>query len=446
MCSGPLAKKILVFSLPLMLTGVLQLLYNAADIVVVGQYAGKEALAAVGSTGSLINLITNVFMGLSVGASVVVAQRYGAGDIRGVGETVHTAITVALICGVAVGVFGVLMAKPMLAWMDTPEDVIDSAALYVRIYFIGMPVNMLYNFGGAILRAIGDTKRPLAFLTIAGVINVALNLVFVLGFHMSVDGVAYATILSQGVSAVLVLRCLMRTDSCIRLDPRRLRVKAAPLKQIARIGLPAGLQGSIFAISNVLIQSAINSFGSVVMAGNAAASNLEGFIYTAMNSLYQACLTFVGQNMGARKYLRVRRTLWICIGLVTAVGTVLGVLFLLLGPQLVSIYNTDPEVIQKGVLRMSVICTTYCLCGIMDVLVGEMRGMGYSIVPMIVSLTGACGLRVLWIYTVFAADRTLETLYLSYPVSWAVTAAIHLCCYLALQRKLPRADLAPDAP
>ena len=442
MCNGPLLKKLLTFSLPLVLTGVLQLFYNAADIVVVGRFAGAEALAAVGSTGALINLLVNVFMGLSVGASVVVAQQYGANDRAGVSDTVHTSMLVALVCGVGVGVFGYFMAAPMLEWMGTPDDVIQQAALYVRIYFVGMPVNMLYNFGGAVLRAVGDTKRPLFFLTVSGIINVVLNLFFVIAFGMGVAGVAWATIISQAVSAVLVIRCLMRTDSCIRLIPRQLRIHKQPLLRIARIGLPAGLQGSIFSISNVLIQSAVNSFGSVVMAGNAAASNLEGFIYTSMNSIYQACMTFTGQNMGAQKYRRARRVLPVCLGIVTVIGAAMGGVFLLLGPQLISIYNTDPQVIEMGMQRLVVICSTYYFCGMMDVLVGQMRGMGYSVIPMIVSLTGACGFRVLWIYTIFAANPTLRTLYISYPVSWVITAGCHLLCYLLIQRKYPKTDLA----
>ena len=413
MCSGPLLPKILRFTLPLILTGVLQLLYNAADVVVVGQFVGPQALAAVGSTGALINLIINVFMGLGVGASVVIARAYGANDPHAVHQGVHTAIVVACIGGVLMGVLGFVLARPLLTLMGNPEDVIDSATLYMQIYFLGMPANMLYTFGASILRAVGDTKRPLYYLTISGLINVLLNLFLVIVCHLGVAGVAIATVASQVISMVLVLTCLLRSDSVIRLDPHLLKIHKQSLLDILRIGLPAGLQGSLFSISNVLIQSAVNSFGSVAMAGNAAAANLEGFIYTSMNSVYQADMTFASANHGAR-------------------------IFLMLGAQLLSIYNTDPDVIRFGLMRMAVICPTYYLCGMMDTMVGQMRGMGYSIIPMIVSLTGACLLRIVWIYTIFAANPTLNTLYISYPISWAATFAIHMLCYLIVARKMPK--------
>ncbi len=438
MCEGPLFWKIIAYSVPLMLTGILQLLYNAADIVVVGRYAGSVALAAVGSTGSLINLITNVFMGLSVGASVVVAQSYGAGSIRDVTTTVHTSITLAGIFGVVVGLLGIIMARPLLHLMGSPDDVIDQAALYMRIYFVGMPGFMLYNFGAAIMRAIGDTRRPLYFLTLSGLVNVVFNLVFVLAFHMTVDGVAWATVISQYLSAVMVLACLIRSSDAIHLDIKRLCIAKDKFIQIVRVGLPAGLQGSLFSISNVLIQSAINSFGSIVMAGNAAAANIEGFVYTSMNALYQAAITFTGQNMGAKKYKRINRITVLCAVIVTSVGLVIGWAAYWLGPVLLRIYSSDPEVIQMGLVRMEIICTTYFLCGVMDMLVGVMRGMGYSIVPMIVSLTGACGLRIVWIYTIFAMDPTLTTLYASYPVTWFVTAVLHFVCFLAVHKKVMR--------
>ena len=445
MCSGSLVRKIITFSIPLMLTGILQLMYNAADIIVVGQFTGKEALAAVGSTGSLINLLINIFMGLSVGTSVVIAQRSGANDHKGVHDAVHTSMALALYSGVGVALLGILAAKPLLELMGSPEDVIDASVLYMRIYFLGMPVNMLYTFGSAILRAVGDTRRPLLFLSVSGLVNVALNLVFVISFHMGVAGVAWATILSQAISAALVLHCLIRSDTAIRFEPRHTRIYREPMRAIARIGLPAGLQGSVFSISNVLIQSSVNSFGSITMAGSAASSNVEGFIYVAMNSFYQACLSFVGQNWGARRYGRVRRILWVCLGLVTAVGLAMGILCALLAPQLLSVYNTDPRVIQQGVVRLSLIAATYCLCGIMEVCVGQLRGIGYSMVPMLVSIVGVCGVRIGWIYTVFAQDPRLEILFLSYPVSWAFTALVQFISYQRLQRRFPRED-APDTP
>lgn len=442
LCSGTMLPKILRFTLPLVLTGVLQLLYNAADVVVVGQFVGEEALAAVGSTGALINLIINVFMGLGVGASVVIARAYGAGDYKAVHQGVHTAILVAAISGVVVGIAGFFLARPLLQLMDNPDNVIDGATLYMKIYFLGMPANMLYTFGASILRAVGDTKRPLYYLSLSGLVNVGLNLFLVIVCHLGVEGVAIATVASQIVSMVLVLTCLMRSEGLIRLDPRKLRIHSRSFADILRIGLPAGLQGSLFSISNVLIQSAVNSFGSVAMAGNAAAANLEGFIYTSMNAVYQADMTFSSANYGAKQYARVRRTLWLCLGTVTAIGLGLGMLFLLFGPTLLGIYNPNPEVIRFGMIRMSIILPTYFLCGLMDTMVGQMRGMGYSIVPMIVSLTGACLLRIVWLYTFFAADPTLNTLYISYPISWGATFLIHFLCYLYANHKMPRT--APD--
>ncbi len=442
MTSGSIYRKVVRYSIPLILTGFLQLLYNAADIIVVGQYCGKEALAAVGSTSSLINLLVNVFMGLSVGTSVAIAQQQGAGDRRAVMETVHTSIALALICGFGVGIFGFFMARPLLLWMGSPQDVIDGSSLYIRIYFIGMPANMLYTFGSAILRAVGDTKRPLYYLTAAGLINITLNLVFVIGFKWAVAGVAWATIISQLISAVLVINCLIHSTGSVRFFPRQTRLHRAALKPILRIGLPAGLQGSLFSISNVLIQSSINSFGSVAMAGCAASGNLEGFVYTAMDSIYQACLTFVGQNVGARQYRRVRKTMWVCMGVVTVVGVLTGGLFGLFAPQLISIYSTDPEVIRWGTRRLLIICLTYFLCGQMEVLVGQLRGLGYSVLPMIATLTGVCGLRIIWIYTVFAQYRTLEVLLWSYPISWLVTIVFHAATYYIVQKRFPRENLA----
>ena len=440
MLNGPLVRPILMFSIPLMLTGILQLLFNAADIVVVGQFAGSTALAAVGSTSALINLIVNVFMGMSIGASGVVAQHYGASRYKDVSESVHTAMGLSLVCGVIVTVFGIALSRPLLQAMGTPEDVLDQAALYMKIYFAGMPATMMYNFGAAILRAIGDTRRPLYYLFIAGAINVLFNLIFVIVFHMGVAGVALATVISQCVSVVLIVLCLMRSDGCIRLDPRRVRISRDKFAQMMRVGLPAGLQGSIFSISNVLIQSAVNSFGSVVMAGNAASANLEGFVYTSMNAIYQANLTFTSQNVGARRLERVGLILSRCQLTVTVVGAALGWLVYALGPELLRLYTNDPLVVEMGMKRLSIIATTYFVCGWMDVMVGSLRGMGSSILPMVVSILGACVLRIVWIYTIFAMDRTLTTLYVSYPVSWIITAAVHFICYLAVKRKLMRTD------
>ena len=444
MTQGPMIPQILAFAGPLMLTGILQLLYNAADVVVVGQFAGAQALAAVGSTGALINLVVNMFTGIATGAGVAVARAYGAGDYRIIQKSVHTAITLALISGFAVLGLGQALCRPLLEWMESPADVIDLTELYLRIYFAGMPAAMLYNFGAAILRAIGDTRRPLYYLTISGLVNVVLNLVLVIVFHMSVAGVAIATVASQVISMALVIICLMRSDGAIHLDVRKLAVDPKVAGEMLRIGLPAGLQGMLFSFSNVLIQSSINSFGSVAMAGNAAASNLEGFAYTAMNSLHQADVTIASQNMGANKYGRVRRTIWLCLGCVSTIGILMAVILVGFGEPLLSLYNGDPAVIEFGMLRIRWFMPLYVLCGMMEVVSGQLRGLGYSLMPTIVTSLGVCGLRVLWLETVFVAWPTLEMVYLSYPVSWAITVVAHLVCYLLIAcRKLPKTDEAP---
>ncbi|MGI5893325.1 MAG: MATE family efflux transporter [Candidatus Merdivicinus sp.] len=440
MCNGPLLGKILRFALPLMLSGILQLLFNAADIVVVGRFTGKEALAAVGSTGSLINLLVNVFIGLSIGTNVMVARYIGAQDVKNVSDTVHTSILTSLICGTFMIFVGFFLAEPLLTLMGTPDDVLSQAALYMRIYFVGMPAFMLYNFGSAVLRAFGDTQRPLFFLIIAGVVNVIFNLFFVIVFHMGVAGVAIATVISQVISAALVMGCLLRADGMYKVYWKHLKIHRDKLIDIAKIGLPAGLQGAIFSISNVLIQSSINSFGSVVMAGSTAASNIEGFVYTSMNAVYQANLSFTSQNVGAKKFSRINRITLICIGVVSSIGIVLGVGATLLGNPLLHIYTSEAEVVAYGLERMRMVCMPYFLCGIMDTMVGSMRGLGYSVLPMIVSLAGACGLRIIWIFTIFAANHTIDILFLSYPVSWGVTALAHIICFLIARRKFPKQD------
>ena len=445
MVNGPLFGKIIRYAIPLMLSGILQLFFNAADIVVVGRFAGPTALAAVGSTGSLINLIINVFMGLSVGTNVLVARYYGARDMKNLSETVHTAILASLVSGVALIFIGFFLAKPMLLMMGSPEDVIDQAVLYVRIYFCGMPAMMLYNFGAAILRSVGDTKRPLYFLTMAGVLNVGLNLFLVIVFDMGVAGVAIATVSSQVLSAVLVLICLVRSDAPYRVDLKKLHIYKDKLLGMIRIGLPAGMQGTVFSISNVLIQSSINSFGSVAMAGSTAASNIEGFVYTAMNAFYQTSLSFTGQNMGAKKYDRVSKIMRQCVASVAVVGIFMGAVCTLCSKPLLSIYTTDPKVIEYGVNRMLLVCLPYFICGIMDTLVGSLRGMGYSIMPMIISLTGACALRVVWILTVFAVSPSLSTLFVIYPISWTITGLAHITCYLLAIRKLKKRAAAEQA-
>lgn len=438
MCNGPLTKKILLFSIPLMCSGILQLLFNAVDMIVVGRYTGSAALAAVGSTGSLINLLTNVFIGLSIGANVLTAQAYGAHDDEAVSKIIHTSILLSLLSGLLLTVVGLFVTKPLLALMGTPDNVLELSSLYMRIYFLGMPAMLLYNFGSSILRAIGDTKRPLYFLSIAGVANVLLNLLFVIVFHMGVAGVALATIISQCISAWLIILCLMRTQGSCRLILSKLHIHKEQCLQVARIGLPAGLQGSLFSLSNVLIQSSINSFGAVAMAGNAATANLEGFVYTSMNSFQQTSLSFTAQNLGGKKYDRVKRILLICLVCSAVIGSGAGLLVLFFNKPLLGLYSSEPEVIHFGFERMKIILTTYFLCGLMDVLVGSIRGLGASITPMIVSLLGACGLRILWILTVFQVSPTLNTLYLSYPVSWLVTAIAHFICFVLIYNKTTR--------
>lgn len=435
MTNGAILPQLIRFSLPLIATSVLQLLYNAADVAVVGRFAGSEALAAVGSTGSLINLLTNLFIGLSLGGNVVIAHAHGAGDHKAVSRAVHTTITLSVVSGVLVMILGLIASRPMLHLMGSPDDVIDLAALYMRIFFLGMPFNMLYNFGAGILRAMGDTRRPLFYLSISGLVNVLLNLVLVIVFHMGVAGVAIATVASQVLSSVFVMLYLLRTEECIRVDLKKLTLDKKYVKEILRIGLPAGIQSTVFNISNVTIQSTVNAQGSIVMAGNAAAGNLEGFVYVAMNALAQGALTFASTNRGARKYDRVRRILWVSLAAATVAGLAVGLLFLAFGDKLLQIYNTDPNVIHWGMVRMSIILPTYFLCGVMDVTASQMRGMGYSVMPMIVSLTGACAFRLVWIFTVYALYPTMQVLYLSYPISWALTFLAHLVCYLTAGRR-----------
>jgi len=441
MCSGSVFKKMLLFALPLMCSSMLQLLFNAADIVVVGRFAGDHALAAVGSTSSLINLLTNLFVGLSIGANVLVAQYYGARDERNVEGIVHTSILLGLICGVFLVFMGIFVAPEILNWMDTPEDVLPLSVLYIRLYFLGMPAMLVYNFGAAVLRAVGDTRRPLYYLLAAGVVNVALNLVFVIQFRMSVAGVALATVISQYLSAVLICRCLMKSEGMYRLDLRSLRLEKYKVFQIIRIGLPAGLQSVVFSISNVMIQSSVNSFGSIAMAGNTAASSVDGFIYTSMNAVYQTTLSFTSQNVGGRRYDRIPKILAQCLGVVIVIGCAMGFLAYQFGPQLLGIYSKEAEVVEFGMIRMGWVGKYYFLCGIMEVFVGIMRGLGYAITPMIVSLTGACLLRIVWIMTVFKQQPTLDVLYMSYPVTWIVTLIVHFICICIVWRKVKRRGL-----
>lgn len=442
MCSGSVLKKLLLFSLPLMASGVLQLLFNAADIIVVGKFAGDNSMGAVGSTSSLINLFTNLFVGLSVGVNVIAARAHGANSASDMHDTVHTSMLLSVICGAVLAVIGFILAPEMLILMNATENQLPLAVMYLRIYFLGMPAMMVYNFGGAILRAVGDTKRPLYFLTAAGVINVLLNLLFVIVLKMGVAGVALATVLSQCISAGLTVLCLIKDNTEIHLDLKQLKIRKRILFSVMRVGLPAGFQGTIFSLSNVVIQSSINLFGDTVVSGNSAASSVEGFIYMAMNTFHQAAISFTGQHMGAKKYPRIPKILVSSLLCVTVTGLVFGWTAFLLGRPLLGIYSNSSEVVDAGMVRLSIIATTYALCGMMDVMVGMLRGLGYSIMPMIVSLLGACGLRILWIATVFQIPEyhSPRTVYLSYPMSWGITLLVHIICYVIVWRRLKRRE------
>ena len=447
MCSGPILRKMLMFALPLMLSSILQLLFNAADIVVVGKFAGDNSLAAVGSNTALINLLTNLFIGLSIGANVVAARHYGAKAWDDLRRTVHTAMLLSMLSGALLLVLGVIGAKQMLIWMQTPEEVLPLATIYLRIYFLGMISTMVYNFGSALLRAVGDTKRPLYFLLCAGVINVILNLLFVIGFQMDVMGVAIATVISETVSALLVLRCLVKEKGGIHLELRAMRIDRKKMLQILRIGLPAGFQGVVFALSNVVIQSSVNIFGNIVVAGNSAAANLEGFVYMAMNAFYQTTLSFVSQNYGAGEQKRINRIVLLGEACVIVTGTLLGNTVVFFGNELLQIYSNNPEVIAAGMVRLHYISMIYALCGIMDVMVGALRGIGYSIMPMIVSIVGVCVLRLIWLATVFQIPEfhKIETVYLSYPVTWILTSLVYIVFFVWIRIRSARKKSALSA-
>lgn len=441
MTEGPLLKKILLYTFPIILTGILQLLFNAADLVVVGRCCGRLSVAAVGATGAIINLITNLFIGLSVGAGVTVAHALGAGHREDVSRTVHTAIPTAMISGLILTVVGVVGSKTFLRLMGTPSDVIDLSTTYMRIYFCGITASMVYNFGSAILRAAGDTKSPLYFLTAAGIVNVILNLIFVIVFNLNVAGVAIATTVSQIISAILIIWALMkRTDAC-KLPLKKMKLYRQQFMKILQIGFPAGIQGSLFSISNVIIQSSINSFGSIAVSGNSAAGNIEGFVYMSMNSYSQTSVNFTGQNHGAGKLERLKKIMLICLVSVFLTGFTLGVLARFFGEPLLSFYiPNDKEAIGYGLTRMTYICIPYFLCGLMDVTTGLIRGIGYSVLPMIITIAGVCGLRIVWIYTIFRIPKyhTLQNLYLSYTISWTITFITELIVFLVLLRRLQK--------
>ena len=434
MCNGTIMDKLISFALPLMVSGILQLMFNAVDIIVVGRFSGSQALAAVGSTTALINVFTNLFIGVSLGANVLAARFYAAGKDKEMSETVHTAITLALVSGVVMAVVGLVFSRWALEIMGTPADVIDQSTLYMRIYFLGMPFFMMDNYGAAILRAVGDTKRPLMFLIVAGVINAVLNMFLVIAFHMGVAGVAIATVISQMISCILVLRCLYKTDSSYQLRFSKLCMKKFYLAQIFQVGIPAGVQSTVINFSNAMLQSSVNSFGSTAMAGYTAANNVLGFLYASVNSVTQACMSFTSQNYGVGKYKRMDRVLLDCGILSFIIAFVLGCGSYIFGGEILKIYTEDPKVIRCGVEILSITTVPYFLCGIMDLFPGALRGMGHSGVPMILSIIGTVGTRIVWIFWIFPQNRSLYTLFISYPASWAITIVMQVICFIFVRR------------
>lgn len=436
MCNGSIMDKLISFSLPLMLSGILQLMFNAVDIVVVGRFSGSQALAAVGSTTALINIFTNLFIGISLGANVLAARFYASGREKEMSETVHTAITLALISGIIMAGVGLLLAKLALELMGTPSDVIELSTLYMRIYFCGMPFFMLYNYGAAILRAVGDTKRPLIFLIISGVANAGLNMILVIIFHMGVAGVGIGTVISQLISCILVLRCLYKSEGCYQLRFSKLRIQKVYLRQIFQVGIPAGIQSTVINFSNALLQSSVNSFGSTAMAGYTAANNILGFLYVSVNAVTQACMSFTSQNYGVGKYKRMDRVLINCLILSVVISGVLGCGSYAFGTEILKVYTEDPKVIQCGLEILSMTTVTYFLCGIMDLFPGALRGMGRSGVPMILSIIGTVGTRIVWIFMLFPQHRLLKFLFISYPTSWLFTIVMQVICFYFVRKQV----------
>ena len=436
MTSGPFFKKILIFSVPLMLTGVLQLIYNAADVMVVGRFAGSDSLAAVGSTSSLVNLIINLFLGLSTGAGVVTARHIGAYEGNKIHNSVHTAIAISILAGFIVGIFGFTFSPIFLKLMGTPENILQLASVYLKIYFLGAPGSLIYNFGASIVRSTGDTKRPLFILGFTGIINVVLNVILVVGFHLNVAGVAIATIVAQYISAILIVIRLTSIENACRLSFKKVRIHKSELKEIIRIGLPAGLQSSLFSFSNVLIQSTINSFGSLAMAGNTAAQNADAIIYTCTNAVAQTSMTFSSQNMGAKKYGNLRKIYFMCMGFALALSIFFGAIGFIFPDEIIGIFTTEQEVIEMGKHRLFIMMATYFICSIMDVSGCQLRGMGKSLEPMIITLLGTCGIRILWLYTGFPLKKELWNLYLAYPLSWGITFVCLFICFVIFEKRL----------
>ena len=436
MTNGTIMDKLITFSLPLMLSGILQLMFNAVDIIVVGQFSGSRPLAAVGSTSALINLFTNFFIGISLGTNVLAARFFASGKIKEMSDTVHTSILFAAISGVVMMIVGLLFSRFALELMETPDEVIDMAALYLKIYFVGVPFFMLYNYGAAVLRAVGDTRRPLVFLVISGAVNAILNMVLVILFHLDVEGVAIATVISQMISCVLVLRCLCKTDACYQLHFSKLSINGAYLKQIFQVGVPAGIQSTVINFSNVLLQSSVNSFGSTAMAGYTAANNIFGFMYVSVNAVTQACMSFTSQNYGVGKYKRMDRVLRDCMILSVSVSLIMGILVYVFGPELLHIYTSEEDVIQCGMEILTYTTLTYFFCGLMDLFPGALRGMGHSTVPMILSIVGTVGLRIVWIFLLFPHNRSLDFLFISYPASWIITFIMQIICFYFVRKKV----------
>lgn len=436
MCEGSLFPKILKCALPLIFTNLLQILYNAADVIVVGRYTGETALAAVGSTSPLINIVINMLIGLSVGASIVASQYIGANNREKTSDTVHTSLLIALIGGTLFGILGLFISRPMLQLTGSPHDVIDQATLYMKIYFLGTPGLMVANYGTALLRCVGDTKRPFIYFSISGILNVVLNLIFVINFKMGVAGVAWATIISKYVVAVLIVLTLLKNEGFIYLDLKELKIKKDAFFEVLKKGIPVGLQAMVFSGSNVIIQSSINSFGSVVMAGNAAAANIENFLYTAMNAFCHVTTTFVAQNFGAKKYKRMDKSLLISSGLVILIGVSVSLLIIPFERFLIGIYAPGNEAaINYGVIRFKYIFHIYFLCGLMETATGALRGMGKTVASMIISIVCVVGIRIAWIFTVFKALKTLESLFVSYSLSWVAAIAILLVSYVVIRKK-----------
>ncbi len=437
MCSGPLMPKLISFSLPLMLSSLLQLLFNAADLIVVGRFAGSNCLAAVGATTALINIFINFFIGLALGANVCAARYYASGEHKKMSAVVHTAVFTALISGIIILILGQVLARPALRLLDTPDEIIDMSVRYMRIYFMGSPFFMLYNFGAAILRAVGDTKRPMLFLVIAGIVNAGLNIFLVVVFHLDVDGVAIATVISQLISCVLVILVLLRSPEAYRLHFSKLGIDKNLLVKIVEIGIPAGLQSTVINVSNAMLQSSVNSFGQNAMAGYTAANNIFGFLYAGANAITQGCMSFTSQNLGAGKYSRMKKVLLNCLILETVVCVAMGILIRIFGNGIVGIYASSPQVIEYGIDILSLTAITYFLCGYMDCIPGALRGMGYSVVPMVLSIIGTVGVRIIWIYGFFPNHRDIKFLFLSYPLSWIATIIMQSICYLVIIKRFP---------